>query len=86
MSRGLNWTDLLSQELDYVVLRKSNRLQVRSGKSRFNLQTLPAADFPGLADPGTAQSKMTMPQKASTGPGWQPARHSASGSECPTRR
>ena len=28
MSRGLNWTDLLNQELDYVVLKKSNRLQV----------------------------------------------------------
>lgn len=28
MSRGLNWTDLLNQELDYVVLRKDNRLQI----------------------------------------------------------
>ncbi len=28
MSRELNWTDLLNQELDYVVLRKGNRLQV----------------------------------------------------------
>lgn len=28
MSRSLNWTDLLSQELDYVVLRKNNRLQI----------------------------------------------------------
>src|SRR3970282_1221818 len=33
---------------------QNNRLQVRSGKSRFNLQTLPASDFPGLADPGAA--------------------------------
>jgi len=43
---------------------QGNRLQVRSGKSRFNLQTLPAVDFPGLADPGTAQAKVTLPQKA----------------------
>ena len=28
MARDLNWTDLLNKELDYVVLRKSNRLQV----------------------------------------------------------
>src|SRR5882672_5464365 len=31
---------------------QNNRLQVRAGKSRFNLQTLPAADFPAMADPG----------------------------------
>ena len=43
---------------------QNNRLQVRSGKSRFNLQTLPVADFPALADPGAAQGKIAMPQKA----------------------
>jgi len=43
---------------------QNNRLQVRSGKSRFNLQTLPAADFPVLGDPGQAQAKVSMPQKA----------------------
>jgi DNA polymerase-3 subunit beta len=43
---------------------QNNRLQVRSGKSRFNLQTLPVADFPAMADPGAAQAKVTMPQKA----------------------
>lgn len=43
---------------------QNNRLQVRAGKSRFNLQTLPAADFPVLADPGQAQGKITLPQKA----------------------
>ncbi|MGH8641663.1 MAG: DNA polymerase III subunit beta [Burkholderiales bacterium] len=43
---------------------QNNRLQVRSGKSRFNLQTLPVADFPTMADPGTAQAKISMPQKA----------------------
>ena len=43
---------------------QNNRLQVRSGKSRFNLQTLPVADFPTMADPGAAQAKISMPQKA----------------------
>jgi DNA polymerase-3 subunit beta len=43
---------------------QNNRLQVRSGKSRFNLQTLPVADFPTMADPGTAVAKVAMPQKA----------------------
>lgn len=40
----------------------NNRLQVKAGKSRFNLQTLPAADFPALADPGKAQSQFQISQ------------------------
>ena len=43
---------------------QNNRLQVRSGKSRFNLQTLPVGDFPSMAEPGAAQAKVSMPQKA----------------------
>lgn len=43
---------------------QNNRLQVRAGKSRFNLQTLPAADFPLLGDPGEAQAKVSLSQKA----------------------
>ena len=43
---------------------QNNRLQVRAGKSRFNLQTLPVADFPAMADPGAAQATVTLPQKA----------------------
>ena len=43
---------------------QNNRLQVRSGKSRFNLQTLPVADFPTMADPGSAQATVALPQKA----------------------
>jgi len=43
---------------------QNNRLQVRAGKSRFNLQTLPAADFPSMADAGSAQAQITLPQKA----------------------
>ena len=43
---------------------QNNRLQVRSGKSRFNLQTLPSTDFPSMADPGAVQAKIAVPQKA----------------------
>lgn len=42
---------------------QSNRLQVRSGRSCFNLQTLPAADFPLLSEPGKPQARLAMPQK-----------------------
>ncbi|MCW5604670.1 MAG: DNA polymerase III subunit beta, partial [Burkholderiales bacterium] len=42
---------------------QNNRLQVRSGKSRFNLQTLPAADFPRLADSGASLAKVSVSQK-----------------------
>jgi DNA polymerase-3 subunit beta len=42
---------------------QNNRLQVKAGKSRFNLQTLPAADFPLLGDSGAALATVTLPQK-----------------------
>src|SRR6185503_14200843 len=42
---------------------QERRLQVKSGKSRFNLQTLPPEDFPRLAAGESASSKFTMPQK-----------------------
>jgi DNA polymerase III subunit beta len=54
----------LPEATEAVLDVQNNRLQVKSGKSRFNLQTLPAADFPAMADPGAAQAKVTMPQKA----------------------
>ncbi len=53
----------LPDEAEAILDFQNNRLQVRSGKSRFNLQTLPANDFPKLADPGIAQAKVVMPQK-----------------------
>jgi DNA polymerase-3 subunit beta len=40
-----------------------SRLQVKSGKSRFNLQTLPAEDFPRLAGPEGAGVQFELPQK-----------------------
>jgi DNA polymerase-3 subunit beta len=42
---------------------QDRRLQVKSGKSRFNLQTLPAEDFPRLAAGEGSPSKFSMPQK-----------------------
>ncbi|MEE8378791.1 MAG: DNA polymerase III subunit beta, partial [Gammaproteobacteria bacterium] len=42
---------------------EKQRVTVRSGKSRFNLATLPASDFPGLEDINT-QFTFSLPQKA----------------------
>lgn len=41
---------------------QNNKLQVRAGKSRFNLQTLPANDFPTLAEPGALVAGMRLEQ------------------------
>jgi DNA polymerase-3 subunit beta len=41
---------------------QEGRLQVRAGKSRFNLQTLPAQDFPRLAEGGAATASVKLPQ------------------------
>ena len=42
---------------------QDKRLQIKSGKSRFNLQTLPAEDFPRLAASEGPHSRFSMPQK-----------------------
>ncbi len=42
---------------------QANKLQVKAGKSRFNLQTMPADDFPKMADAGELQGKFSIPQK-----------------------
>ncbi len=39
------------------------RMQVKSGKSRFNLQTLPPEDFPRLAPPEGESVRIELPQK-----------------------
>jgi len=54
----------LPEGADTLLDIQNNRLQVRAGKSRFNLQTLPAADFPKLGDAGQALTKITLPQSA----------------------
>ena len=42
---------------------QDKRLQVKSGKSRFTLQTLPAEDFPKLARPSGDISRFSLQQK-----------------------
>jgi DNA polymerase-3 subunit beta len=42
---------------------QSNRLQIKAGRSRFNLQTLPAADFPRVSDSGPVLAKVSLEQK-----------------------
>jgi len=43
---------------------QETRIQVKAGKSRFNLQTLPAQDFPKLAQADQGGGTVTLPQKA----------------------
>ncbi|RTL57701.1 MAG: DNA polymerase III subunit beta [Rhodocyclaceae bacterium] len=42
---------------------EDRRLQLKAGKSRFNLQTLPAEDFPRMAGADGQQTKLTLSQK-----------------------
>ena len=42
---------------------EDRRLQLKAGKSRFNLQTLPAEDFPHMAGADGAKTKITIAQK-----------------------
>jgi len=53
----------LPEQADVVLEAQNNRMQVRSGRSRFNLQTLPAADFPKLAPASGKSISLRMPQK-----------------------
>lgn len=42
---------------------EDKRLQVKAGRSRFNLQTLPAEDFPRMAQAETGQTRLKVTQK-----------------------
>lgn len=53
----------LPEGADVALDAQNNRLQVKAGKSRFNLQTLPAADFPLLGDAGAPLAKVRLSQK-----------------------
>jgi DNA polymerase-3 subunit beta len=53
----------LPEQCDTVFELSNNRLQVRAGRSRFQLQTLPAADFPALAEPGAELAGLRLKQK-----------------------
>lgn len=48
-------------QVDILFDSEKNRLSVRSGKSRFNLATLPASDFPSV-DEFNPQFSFTLPQ------------------------
>jgi DNA polymerase III subunit beta len=53
----------LPEQTELSLDAQNNRLQVKAGKSRFNLQTLPAADFPLLGETGVALTKVSITQK-----------------------
>ena len=54
----------LPEDCDVSLESKENRMVVRAGKSRFNLQTLPAADFPRMVEAKDASKMLALPQKA----------------------
>lgn len=49
---------------EVTLQQQDKRLQVKAGKSRFTLQTLPAEDFPKLAKPAGEVTRFAVPQKA----------------------
>ena len=54
----------LPESAEVSVAQQDKRLQVKAGRSRFTLQTLPAEDFPRLARPGGEVARFALPQKA----------------------
>jgi DNA polymerase-3 subunit beta len=54
----------LPEDAEVALEAKENRMVLRAGKSRFNLQTLPAADFPRMVESKDAVRTLTLPQKA----------------------
>jgi DNA polymerase-3 subunit beta len=54
----------LPEGAEVTLAQSDKRLQVRSGKSRFQLQTLPPEDFPRLAAPEGVSASLSLPQKA----------------------
>jgi DNA polymerase-3 subunit beta len=53
----------LPEGAEVTLALQEKKLQVKSGKSRFNLQTLAAEDFPRLASTDDASVKLVVPQK-----------------------
>jgi DNA polymerase III subunit beta len=54
----------LPEDAEVAIEAKESRMTVRTGKSRFNLQTLAAADFPRMVEARDASKTLTLPQKA----------------------
>jgi DNA polymerase-3 subunit beta len=53
----------LPEKTRIILETGENRLHVKAGKSRFNLQTLPAEDFPKFPESKEPQGKITVQQK-----------------------
>jgi DNA polymerase-3 subunit beta len=53
----------LPEGAEVTLQAQDKRLQVKAGKSRFALQTLPADDFPKLARPAGSSVRLALPQK-----------------------
>lgn len=53
----------LPEETEVSLSLEDKRLQIRAGKSRFNLQTLPAEDFPRMTLSDSSPKKITVTQK-----------------------
>src|SRR5262245_30965488 len=54
----------LPEDAEVTLEAKESRMTVKAGKSRFNLQTLAAADFPRMVEAKDASRTLTLPQKA----------------------
>ena len=54
----------LPEQTQLALEQKESKLLVRAGKSRFSLQTLPAADFPRLPEGQPATAEIRLPQSA----------------------
>ena len=53
----------LPEDAEATLEVQGNRMQVKAGRSRFSLQTLPAADFPVMAEGGSRLARVTLPQR-----------------------
>jgi DNA polymerase-3 subunit beta len=53
----------LPEDTEVTVQQQDKRLQVKAGRSRFTLQTLPAEDFPRLARPSGEVARFALAQK-----------------------
>ncbi|MDO8813465.1 MAG: DNA polymerase III subunit beta [Gallionella sp.] len=54
---------VLPEQSKITIDTKENKAQIKSGKSRFSLQTLPAMDFPKLSNQLENAKKITLAQK-----------------------
>jgi DNA polymerase-3 subunit beta len=54
----------LPQDAEVTLQQQDKRMTLKSGKSRFALQTLAAEDFPRLAKPAGEVARFSLPQKA----------------------